>query len=213
MTTHAVYRFINRENEVIYVGMTSNLKARIAKHLSNESRFVTEDFSIEDIKRVDYLELQNEQECKLVEAYYINKHKPRFNISIPGEKIFIDENAHAWISFKLADSIFISKDNQTEERKREILEEKIEKLTSKLALQKSKIKYLEEEHAFSREKNLEAERLLDFLMRKVEMLESKEAAIKKLEESFNTFRYENKYLREAKTIKEDIIRETYDRFF
>lgn len=71
--TYYIYRYLNKEKEVIYVGLTSRpVEKRIKEHeiesLQNET------FCIE------YAEVATKADMQQYEIFYINKYQPRFNI-------------------------------------------------------------------------------------------------------------------------------------
>lgn len=69
-----VYRFLNKENEIIYIGKTKELN----KRLSNHSHLSKECYS--EIKYIEYIKLLNYDEMSIYERYYINKFNPKYNI-------------------------------------------------------------------------------------------------------------------------------------
>lgn len=72
MNKYCIYKHINKNNEIIYIGLTSNLKQRQCKHLK-ESQHKQEIF------RIEYAECQNKTAMILYEQYYINKYNPKYN--------------------------------------------------------------------------------------------------------------------------------------
>jgi len=64
-----VYFILNKDNDVIYVGQTKSLYARLATHYRNMSDF--DSYSFIEVSLPNYL--------KLVESYFINKFKPKYN--------------------------------------------------------------------------------------------------------------------------------------
>jgi len=75
---HGVYYFYNSKAELIYVGKSNNIRARVLQHLSNNSsRKATElRTSIAD---VSYTLTGSELIALLLESYEIKTHKPLFN--------------------------------------------------------------------------------------------------------------------------------------
>ena len=73
-----VYKLLDENYNVLYVGKTWDLKRRIHQHMNpNSSMFSKED--INKIKYVGYLFLKSEIQSDLREIYYINEYRPPFN--------------------------------------------------------------------------------------------------------------------------------------
>lgn len=68
-----VYRFLNKDNVVIYVGKAKSMESRMMSHLSNESVLKREYFLIE------YVEFEREQDQLFYEILMINKFNPIYN--------------------------------------------------------------------------------------------------------------------------------------
>lgn len=69
-----VCRFINFENEVVYVGRSKQLESYLQSYSS--SGYLE---SYDDVERVEYITFDNEVEMNLAEIYFINKYKPILN--------------------------------------------------------------------------------------------------------------------------------------
>ena len=57
-----VYRFLNKQNIIVYVGRTGNLHQRFLQH----------EHLTDDIERIEYIECDSEAEMAWKEIYYIN---------------------------------------------------------------------------------------------------------------------------------------------
>lgn len=70
---NCVYRFLNNEGQVIYIGKAKNLKARMANHnhLPGEC--------YEEMVKIEYCEFDTEDDIDLAERYLIPKYKPKYN--------------------------------------------------------------------------------------------------------------------------------------
>ena len=73
-----VYRFLDKDNNVIYIGRTNNINRRILRehfttntHLAAQCYFETE--------KVEYVKFQNESEQVVYEASLINLERPKYN--------------------------------------------------------------------------------------------------------------------------------------
>lgn len=71
---NCVYRFLDKNENIIYIGRAKNLENRLKGH-----RHLSEECYIE-CKYVEYTCFENEDEMELAELYYIKKLKPKYNI-------------------------------------------------------------------------------------------------------------------------------------
>ena len=69
-----VYRFLNENNETIYVGKAKNIDSRIKSH----NHLPKECYS--EVKRIEYIKCLNENESAIYEIYLINIYSPKYNI-------------------------------------------------------------------------------------------------------------------------------------
>lgn len=89
---HYVYKFIDTNNKVMYVGETNNIERRIREHLScNPAKTCFRKTDLKKISRIEFLKLKTMQEGKLIEKYYILKYlSPNLkNKSIPRTRVKI----------------------------------------------------------------------------------------------------------------------------
>lgn len=85
-----VYRFLNADDEVIYIGKTQvSMHKRMRFHSSSNSHLPKECY--EQLDRVEYLKIYNKSEMDIKELYYINKWKPKFNTYSKAEESFTME--------------------------------------------------------------------------------------------------------------------------
>lgn len=70
---NCVYRFLNKYNEIIYIGKAKNLKSRLSSHnhLPKEC--------YEERERIEFIYLNNEFDMDLAERYFITKINPKYN--------------------------------------------------------------------------------------------------------------------------------------
>ena len=73
-----VYKFISDKNQVLYVGKTVNMDARMKQHFSKKSHLFGSGL-YEQIQRIEYMTCKNEFEALQKELMYINFYKPKFN--------------------------------------------------------------------------------------------------------------------------------------
>lgn len=70
---NCVYRFLNANGELLYIGKANNLKNRMQTH----NHLPPECYS--ERSTIDYYSFNSEEEMNMAERYLIAKYKPRFN--------------------------------------------------------------------------------------------------------------------------------------
>lgn len=92
-----VYRFLNEQNEIIYVGRTNNIHHRIGSQHFKKHGHLT-DACYEECKYVDYAELVSENDSKIYEIYLIDKYSPKYNITLTtGGAVSLDLPELSWV--------------------------------------------------------------------------------------------------------------------
>ena len=72
-----IYRFIDCDNNIIYVGKTSQtLDKRIGQHFT-KGHLPKECYS--SIARIEYQKYKTESDALIMETYYITKYSPKYN--------------------------------------------------------------------------------------------------------------------------------------
>ncbi len=78
MSVFCVYKFLDENNEVLYVGRTGNITGRIrSQHFSYNGHLP--DKCYQQTTLVLYSKCLNEDDVKIKERYLVNKLKPKFN--------------------------------------------------------------------------------------------------------------------------------------
>lgn len=74
-----VYRFINKDNDCIYVGYTSrdNLFGRMSEHFGSNPHLPKECY--DDVARIDYKEYKHDGNARREEIKYIRMYDPTYN--------------------------------------------------------------------------------------------------------------------------------------
>ena len=83
-----VYRMLNSNNEVLYVGKAKNLTNRLKSYVSEKSHIIRTERMLSQTKKLEITTTSNESEALLLEANLIKKFKPRFNILLRDDKSF-----------------------------------------------------------------------------------------------------------------------------
>lgn len=71
-----IYKFLNDDQEVLYVGKTTNLKDRMFKHF-HSGHLSPECYS--EVSSIRYIECKTDLEMTIKEIYFIDKYKPKYN--------------------------------------------------------------------------------------------------------------------------------------
>ncbi|MBP1565974.1 MAG: GIY-YIG nuclease family protein [Oscillospiraceae bacterium] len=74
-----LYRFLNEQDNVLYIGRTNDIRRRIIKEHFTKNTHLSKECYAETIK-VEYSEFNNESEEVAYEAILINKIKPKYNV-------------------------------------------------------------------------------------------------------------------------------------
>lgn len=94
-----LYRFINREGKVIYIGRTNDIKRRfLREHFTNNTHLPNECYL--EIEKIEYVKLVESEEVAY-EAILINKNRPKYNIQFKDEGSFhVQLPEFEWIEFQ-----------------------------------------------------------------------------------------------------------------
>tara|TARA_B100002051_G_scaffold113647_1_gene108174 strand:- start:9127 stop:10962 length:1836 start_codon:yes stop_codon:yes gene_type:complete len=83
-----VYRMLNADNEILYVGKAKNLPNRLKSYLSEKNHIIRTERMLSQTRKLDVTTTINESEALLLEANLIKKYKPKFNILLKDDKSF-----------------------------------------------------------------------------------------------------------------------------
>ena len=81
---NCVYKFINRDGELIYIGKAKNLKNRLSNH-----NHLTDD-CYKELAYIMYASFDTEHEMDFAERYYIQKLTPKYNTILSDKPISFD---------------------------------------------------------------------------------------------------------------------------
>lgn len=102
MSVHYVYRFLDKNYEIIYVGRTHDFRTRMMQHFGDGTGHLSADI-YSQVERVDYLQLPTPADAKIKELYYIAKYQPIYNTQDVGElELELPEVRDAWVSVETA---------------------------------------------------------------------------------------------------------------
>lgn len=87
--TPGVYRYLDKNNVVIYVGKAKNLKARVLSYFRNESnKSLKTIVLVKKIADIKFVYVATETEALLMENNLIKKYQPRYNILLKDDKTY-----------------------------------------------------------------------------------------------------------------------------
>ena len=83
-----VYRMINLEGDVLYVGKAKNLKKRVSNYAHPGRQSIRIQRMINQTRSMEFVTTHTEAEALLLEANLIKKLTPRYNILLRDDKSF-----------------------------------------------------------------------------------------------------------------------------
>ncbi|MFQ5971184.1 MAG: excinuclease ABC subunit UvrC [Alphaproteobacteria bacterium] len=83
-----VYRMLNADGEILYVGKARNLKRRVASYAQPGRMSVRMQRMVAETESIEVLSTHTEVEALLLEANMIKRHRPRYNILLRDDKSF-----------------------------------------------------------------------------------------------------------------------------
>lgn len=89
-----VYQYLNKDNEIIYVGKAKNLKRRVLSYFNKEQQSIKTKILVGQIENIKYVVVPTEQDALLLENSLIKKHQPKYNILLK------DGKTYPWICVK-----------------------------------------------------------------------------------------------------------------
>lgn len=99
-----VYRFINSNNEVIYIGKAKDLKNRISHHTHLPKE------CYEERVKIEYIVCLNDDESAIYERYLINKLSPKYNTQYDNKSGFSFELPEKeWIDYNKLEEVKVNK--------------------------------------------------------------------------------------------------------
>ena len=85
-----VYVLLNDRNAVLYVGKAKDLKSRVSSYFANPSLLIGKTRTmVGQVEKIRVTVVESELEAFLLEAFYIKKYKPKYNIRLTDGKSYI----------------------------------------------------------------------------------------------------------------------------
>ncbi len=83
-----IYRMLNSNNEILYVGKAKSLPNRLKSYVTEKNHIIRTERMLSQTKKIEITTTSNESEALLLEANLIKKYKPKFNILLRDDKSF-----------------------------------------------------------------------------------------------------------------------------
>ena len=83
-----IYRFLDSDKQVIYIGKAKNLAKRVINYTSLNNLTRRLQHMVNMTKKMNFFVTDTEIEALLLECNLIKRHKPRFNIILRDDKSF-----------------------------------------------------------------------------------------------------------------------------
>jgi len=83
-----VYRMLNSNSEILYVGKAKSLPNRLKSYVAEKNHIIRTERMLSQTKKIEITTTSNESEALLLEANLIKKYKPKFNILLRDDKSF-----------------------------------------------------------------------------------------------------------------------------
>lgn len=87
-TTPGVYRMIAADDRILYIGKAKNLHARVSSYAHLRDLSTKTLRMISHVVRVEFTVTKSEAEALLVEANFVRKYRPHYNILLKDDKSF-----------------------------------------------------------------------------------------------------------------------------
>jgi len=89
-----VYQYLNNKNDIIYVGKAKNIRKRVLSYFNKKYDNIKTRVLVKNIKEINHIIVDTEQDALLLENNLIKKYKPRYNVLLK------DDKTYPWICIK-----------------------------------------------------------------------------------------------------------------
>ena len=83
-----IYKMLNNEGEIIYIGKAKNLKNRVSSYFKTQSASIKQQVMVVKVAAIEVTVTHTEGEALLLECQQIKLHKPRYNICLRDDRSF-----------------------------------------------------------------------------------------------------------------------------
>lgn len=95
-----VYRFLDENLNILYVGKTIDMEKRMKVHFSPKSHKAHTDL-YEKIHKIEYINCKTEYDALVKELHYINYYKPPYNKDAKIKQIIRSNEKDVWKTYKI----------------------------------------------------------------------------------------------------------------
>lgn len=84
-----IYRYYNRDGELIYVGKAKSLKKRVSSYFNKQSQYNRKTIKlVSEINKIEFTMTNSEFDALLLENNFIKQNQPKYNILLKDDKTF-----------------------------------------------------------------------------------------------------------------------------
>lgn len=87
-TRPGIYKMLNEQGEIIYIGKAKNLKNRVSSYFKKQTASTKQQTMVAKIARIEVTVTHTEGEALLLECQQIKRHKPRYNICLRDDRSY-----------------------------------------------------------------------------------------------------------------------------
>lgn len=87
-TRPGIYKMLNSQGEIIYIGKAKNLKNRVSSYFKKQTASTKQQTMVTKIAAIEVTVTHTEGEALLLECQQIKRHKPRYNICLRDDRSY-----------------------------------------------------------------------------------------------------------------------------
>jgi excinuclease ABC subunit C len=87
-TRPGIYKMLNDQGEIIYIGKAKNLKNRVSSYFKKQTASIKQQTMVAKIAAIEVTVTHTEGEALLLECQQIKRHKPRYNICLRDDRSY-----------------------------------------------------------------------------------------------------------------------------
>ena len=105
LLNYYIYRFLDADNNIIYIGKTNNIKRRIeGQHFSHRSHLPEQCYA--ETRKIEYSQFKSSTMMSMYEIFLINKHSPAHNKEFNHrESMGIELPELSWVEYMITDNM------------------------------------------------------------------------------------------------------------
>lgn len=85
-----VYLYSDKNNEILYVGKANNLRSRVSSYFVKSAQLGEKTrHLVMQVEKIKVVIVESELEALLLEAFYIKKYRPKYNIRLTDDKSYV----------------------------------------------------------------------------------------------------------------------------